>query len=111
MSVWDAIASLARLAPTPHNTQPFRILRRDERTADLVALTDRFLSREDHGNRYVLAAFGTFAASLELAGRHFGHTLTVTPSPDIDPPTFTSRGPRAIVGRATITGSCAPETN
>jgi hypothetical protein len=111
MSVWDAIASLARLAPTPHNTQPFRILPRDERTADLVALTDRFLPREDHGNRYVLAAFGTFAASLERAARHFGHTLIVTPSPDIDPPTFTSRGPQAILGHATITGSCVPETN
>ena len=31
-------ASLARLAPTPHNTQPFRILPRDERTADRFSL-------------------------------------------------------------------------
>lgn len=46
---WAAIASLARLAPTPHNTQPFRILPRDERTADIVASPERFLPREDHG--------------------------------------------------------------
>jgi len=45
MPVWETIASLARLAPTPHNTQPFRILPRDDTSADLVALTERFLPR------------------------------------------------------------------
>jgi hypothetical protein len=41
---WAAIASLA---PTPHDTQPFRTLPRDERTAEIVALSERFLPRED----------------------------------------------------------------
>lgn len=108
MSIWESIASLARLAPTPHNTQPFRIRPRDDRNADLIAITDRFLPREDHGNRYVLAAFGTFAASLEHAARHFGRTLTVTPLLELDVTTVTTRGPRVILGGATITGECAP---
>jgi hypothetical protein len=51
-AVWEQISSLARWAPTPHNTQPFRLLPRDDRTADIVILTERMLPREDHGNRY-----------------------------------------------------------
>ena len=93
MPVWESIASLARLAPTPHNTQPFRILPRDERTADLVALTERFLPREDHGNLYVGSAFGIFAATLERAARQFGHILTVCAGRRLDPAALTERGP------------------
>jgi nitroreductase len=111
MAVWESIASLARLAPTPHNTQPFRILPRDDRSADLVALTDRFLSREDHGNLYVLSAFGTFAACLERSAQHFGHTLTVTPVAALNPATVTTSGSRVVLGRATITGACVPDTS
>jgi hypothetical protein len=111
MSVWDAIASLARFAPTPHNTQPFRILPRGDRSAELVALTERFLPREDHGNLYVLASFGTFAASLERAARHAGYTLVVTPVEELNPTTVTERGARVVLGTATITGTCAPDTN
>jgi nitroreductase len=111
MSVWKTIASLARLAPTPHNTQPFRILPRDDRTADLVAVTERFLPREDHGNRYVLSAFGTFAACLERAGRNVGQSITVTPVAELDPPGVTDRGPRVVLGQATITGECAADAD
>jgi nitroreductase len=110
MTIWERIASLARLAPTPHNTQPFRILPRDDQSADLVALTERFLPREDHGNRYVLSAFGTFAASLEQSARHFGHVLSVMPIAELDPATVTDRA-RVTLGRATITGDCPPAAN
>lgn len=109
MSVWESIGSLARLAPTPHNTQPFRILPRTERSADLVAVTDRFLPREDHGNLYVASAFGIFAATLERAARQFGHLATVTALDGIDPPAITQRGPRVVLGRADITGTCQPD--
>src|SRR5688572_24762829 len=50
MAAWRAVAQLARLAPTPHNTQPFRIRPIDARTAEIVALSDRFLPAEDRGN-------------------------------------------------------------
>src|SRR4051794_12020229 len=103
MSLWDSIASLARLAPTPHNTQPFRILPRDDREADLVGLTERFLPREDHGNLYVGSAFGVFASTMELAARHFGRTLEVTPASGIDPASLTDSAGRVVLGRATIT--------
>ena len=56
--VWDGIGDVARLAPTPHNTQPFRIVPRGPRNADLVVVRDRLLPREDHGNLYMAAAFG-----------------------------------------------------
>ena len=108
MTVWESIASLARLAPTPHNTQPFRILPRDDETADLIALTDRFLPQEDHGNLYVSSAFGIFSATLERAARHFGYVLTVVPTRGIDPSEIT-KTPHATLGVATITNTCDPE--
>jgi len=108
MTVWQSIASLARLAPTPHNTQPFRILPRDDTTADLVALTERFLPQEDHGNLYVSSAFGIFAATLVRAAKHFGCELRVTPTAGIDPATITNTQ-RITLGVATITGTCDAE--
>jgi len=109
MSVWESIASLARLAPTPHNTQPFRILPRSAREADLVAITERFLPREDHGNLYVGSAFGIFAATLERAARQSGQVVTVAPAANLDPAALTERGPRVTLGKATITGTCEAE--
>src|SRR5437016_1507707 len=81
---WDAIGALARFAPTPHNTQPYRIRPRDSTTAELVLLCERLLPHEDHGNAYVLAAFGTFAAALEHAARACGFTAEVTPCDTVD---------------------------
>src|SRR5215467_2037978 len=108
MTVWESIASLARLAPTPHNTQPFRVLPRDDQTADIVALTDRFLPREDHGNLYVSSAFGIFSATVERAARHFGYVATAKPNPGIEPADITN-SPRVNLGVATITETCNPE--
>ena len=65
--VWDRIGDVARLAPTPHNTQPFRIVPRGPRNADLVMVRERLLPREDHGNLYMAATFGVFATALEHA--------------------------------------------
>ncbi len=106
--VWEDIGSLARLAPTPHNTQPFRIRPRGER-AELVLLTERLLPREDHGNLYVAASFGTFAISLERAARHFGRALNVTPVGRLDVGTLETQGAEVVVGEAELTGSAAPE--
>jgi nitroreductase len=107
MPPWEEIASLARLAPTPHNTQPFRIRPRGDE-ADLVLLADRLLSREDHGNLYVASSFGIFAATLERAARHFGYQVTVQPVANVDPQTLHQRGPQVVIGHARLTGRCAP---
>jgi hypothetical protein len=44
VKVWEDIGSLARFAPTPHNTQPFRIRPRGDR-AELLLLTERLQLR------------------------------------------------------------------
>ncbi len=103
--VWEDIASLARLTPTPHNTQPFRIRPRGDQQAQLVLLTERLLPREDHGNLYVPASFGTFAVTLERAARHFGHALSVVPIEQLDTERLETRGPEVVLGEARITGS------
>jgi nitroreductase len=105
MQAWEEIASLARLAPTPHNTQPFRILPRGDR-ADLLLLTERLLPREDHGNRYVVSAFGIFTATLERAARHLGYEIGVEPIATLDPEGLETVGPRILLGEARITGRC-----
>src|SRR6478752_4307361 len=106
--VWEQIGSLARLAPTPHNTQPFRIRPRGER-AELLLLTERLLPHEDHGNLYVAASFGTFAASLEHAARHFGYGLRVTPVAELEVEELQTLGAEVVVGSAELTGSIPPE--
>src|SRR6478735_6090209 len=106
--VWEQIGSLARLAPTPHNTQPFRIRPRGER-AELLLLTERLLPREDHGNLYVAASFGTFATCLERAARHFGRELTVTPVANLATPSLAQMGPEVLVGEAVLGGAVTPE--
>lgn len=102
---WEEIARFARLAPTPHNTQPFRILPRTANRADLVLLTERLLPREDHGNLYVTSAFGVFATALERAARHFGVALEVEPVADLEPSGLEARGPRVMLGTAHQRGS------
>jgi hypothetical protein len=103
---WKEIARFARLAPTPHNTQPFRIVPRTADRADLVLMTERLLPREDHGNLYVTSSFGTFAATLECAARHFGVALDVEPIASLDPAGLESRGPRVLLGTAHQRGPC-----
>jgi len=77
--IWGEIAKLARLAPTPHNTQPFRIRPRSETEAELLVVTSRLLPEEDHGNLYVASAFGVFAVALEHAARASGWALELRP--------------------------------
>jgi len=100
-TIWEQIGSLARLAPTPHNTQPFRIRPRGE-SAEVVLLTARLLPREDHGNLYVAASFGTFAACLERAAGHFGRALRVTPVDRLDVPNLETLGSEVVVGTAEL---------
>ena len=108
---WERIAELARLTPTPHNTQPFRIVPKggDATRADLVLLTDRLLPREDHGNLYVTSSFGAFAVALERAAAHFGVALAVEPVAAFEPDGLEARGPRVVVGTAEQRGPARTE--
>jgi len=106
---WERIADLARLVPTPHNTQPFRIIPRDASRAELVLLTERLLPREDHGNLYVTSSFGAFAVALERAAAHCGIALGVEPVAALDPDGLEARGPRVVLGTAEQRGPARSE--
>jgi nitroreductase len=103
-ATWREIADLARLAPTPHNTQPFRIRPIDRRTAEIVALSERFLPEEDHGNRYVASAFGIFAATVEVAGAMLGVEVSVIPARSIDVAGLHRATVPTTLGTVTIVG-------
>ncbi|MDQ2645485.1 MAG: hypothetical protein M3020_16830 [Myxococcota bacterium] len=105
---WDALGELARWAPTPHNTQPFRIVPKSAERAELVLLTERLLPREDHGNLYVTSAFGTFARALELAARQHGVELAVEPVSELDTHSLEKQGPRVVLGSAVQRGPIEP---
>lgn len=105
MIAWRDIAHLARLAPTPHNTQPFRIRPLDANTAEVVALGERFLPEEDHGNRYVASAFGIMASTIELAARSKGIEARVTPVESLDVATLHQATAPVRLGVVTLHGS------
>ena len=110
-TTWAEIANLARLAPTPHNTQPFRIRPVDSHTAELVALPDRFLPEEDHGNLYVASAFGIFAATTEVAAAALGIQVKVVPADAIDVAGLHRASTPTTLGTATIVGRLVPSVD
>jgi len=108
LTTWAAIANLARLAPTPHNTQPFRIRPVDPHTAELVALSDRFLPEEDHGNLYVASAFGIFAATIDAAAAALGVQVRIVLADSIDVAGLHRAPAPTTLGTATIVGDMMP---
>ena len=74
-----------------------------------MLLTERLLPREDHGNLYVAASFGTFAASLERAAAHFGHALRVRPVDHLEVTQLEALGPEVVVGTAELVSTITPE--
>ena len=106
---WIQVAELARLAPTPHNTQPFRIRPLNASVAQLVILRERMLPVEDTDDLYVLSSFGIFAETLERAGRHFGLVIQVTPDAGVIPGAIEPGTGPVVLGRAEVLGRCAPE--
>jgi len=105
---WRGIADLARYAPTPHNTQPFRICPRDAHSADIIVLRERLLPHEDHGNLYMVSAFGILAVTMQLAAQQLGLNVEISRNPSIDPATLHSQGGQIVIGTAVITGTCTP---
>ncbi len=92
---WAQLSELARLAPSPHNTQPYRLRPLDDDRADVVLLPDRLLVAEDEGNRYVYSALGIFAVAVERAAATIGSRARVTL--ETDPGVVTpSDAPRTV---------------
>jgi len=98
--VWDRIGDVARLAPTPHNTQPFRIVPLGPQNADLVVVRERLLPREDHGNLYMACAFGIFATALEHAARFVGRDIAIDVVPRVDLARLHAGGRRVLLARS-----------
>jgi hypothetical protein len=95
--VWDGIGDVGRLAPTPHNTQPFRIVPRGPRNADLVVVRDRAApkTRQPLRGRRVRLRHGVG----ERRGT-WGMRRDRRSSPSTS---LTCTGPgRVVVGRATL---------
>jgi hypothetical protein len=110
-AAWRDIDHLARLAPTPHNTQPFRIRPIDSKRAEIVALGERFLPEEDHGNRYVASAFGILSATIEMAAKSLGVQVRITPARSIDVAGLHRASTPTTLGIATIVGNIEPSTD
>jgi len=110
-AMWRDIAHLARLAPTPHNTQPFRIRPVDPHTAEIVALSERFLPDEDHGNRYVASAFGIFAATTEVAAATLGVRVRILAADPIDVAGLHRASAPTTLGTVTIVGDKGPSSD
>jgi len=106
MDHWAALGGIARLVPTPHNTQPFRIRPRNDTQAELVLCCDRLLSEEDHGNSYIMSAFGMFLAALERAGLQLGRRVTCTPLAEFDPTVLVVEERLVVLGTVELGAAC-----
>jgi hypothetical protein len=105
---WRRIAEIARFAPTPHNTQPFRLRPRGGERAEVVVVKPRLLPKEDHGNLYMTSAIGIFCDTLERAGAAIGLTVNTTLEPSVDPSRLHEADAPDVVAHAVVDGATDP---
>jgi hypothetical protein len=74
-SLWPEIATYAQRCPSPHNTQPFRLRIRDQRTAELLFLPRRGLPTADPLGRFTWLTAGIFAEICTIAAHSLGYEL------------------------------------
>lgn len=79
MSVWHEIVEVARYAPSPHNTQPWKLRLLDERRATLFMVRSRMLPDEDVTGCFLLCAMGIFIESVRIVSANSGRGLEVEP--------------------------------
>jgi hypothetical protein len=78
-AVWTQLVEDARFAPSPHNTQPWRVRLRSEHEADLEVPVDRLLPVEDPDGRFLTAGVGIFLEALDVAAAARGLALRYEP--------------------------------
>jgi nitroreductase len=76
---WLQLVEHARLAPSPHNTQPWRVVPRSAHEADLLAPAERLLPVEDPDGRFLTAAMGIFLETLDVVAGATGYRLSAEP--------------------------------
>ncbi len=78
-TVWTQLVEDARFAPSPHNTQPWRVRPRSEHEADLEVPVERLLPVEDPEGRFLTAGVGIFLEALDVAAAARGLALRYEP--------------------------------
>lgn len=76
---WLELVEDARLAPSPHNTQPWRLTPHSDREAELYAPVQRLLPVEDPDGRFLTAGTGMFLETLDVAAAARGLRLEYEP--------------------------------
>lgn len=82
---WAELVEVARWAPSPHNTQPWKLEPVDARTARLHMVRSRRLPDEDTTGCFLLCAMGIFIEALSIAASHRGLALRTSVVPALDP--------------------------
>src|SRR5918998_2666025 len=75
---WRSILELGRLAPTPHNTQWYRLHVVDDRTAHVCIDESIAIPSTDPHDQFRYVGLGVFTRHLELAARATGFELPTT---------------------------------
>jgi nitroreductase len=96
------VAEFASLAPSVHNTQPWRFVARTD-ALDVLGDFDRALSYLDPDGRQLHLSCGAATELARLAIRSLGYQCTVEIAPEPSEPTLVAR--IVTVGRAEATGS------
>jgi len=74
---WAELLDYARWAPSPHNTQPWKIKALSGGEAELYYDPKRLLTVEDGDYRFFFVAIGIFCESLKIAARGQGLEIVV----------------------------------
>ena len=78
-AIWQELVEDARFAPSPHNTQPWRVRPRTDREADLEVPVERLLPVEDPEGKFLTAGVGIFLEALDVAAAARGLALRFEP--------------------------------
>ncbi|CAE6858124.1 hypothetical protein R75461_07832 [Paraburkholderia nemoris] len=74
-SLWHALLSIARHAPSPHNVQPWRVQLVSSHHAELFIDGARTLPNEDTTGSFLLSAMAMFIEAIDLLAAHHGLRL------------------------------------
>jgi hypothetical protein len=75
--IWHYIAKFARLAPSPHNTQPFRLKRQSKLSCTVVFLPRRGLYFGDPQGRFTWLAAGVFIEICKIVAHNQAYELDI----------------------------------
>lgn len=73
--LWEELLEVARWAPSPHNTQPWKLRVIDASRAELLMVRARRLPDEDTTGCFLSCAMGIFIEALRIAARNRGYEL------------------------------------